>query len=210
MAESLLFDEPEEVGAHQMALAEFKGLAPRRQLETRNGQRWVFYDLGPRDAPPLICLHGLHGGEEVFFRQQLILNAKGYRTLSVRLPIVDDIAAFVSGCVGLDCAVSTGGARPRRTRRRFLESRERYSHTPILPCVAARLGNPTPRGRCPPPPRGLTSSSTALRPPPSRFDLFVDEVGLEEVHLWGAALGGLLLQVIRDVVCHIRSGSLHN
>jgi hypothetical protein len=152
MAESLLFDEPEEVGAHQMALAEFKGLAPRRQLETRNGQRWVFYDLGPRDAPPLICLHGLHGGEEVFFRQQLILNAKGYRTLSVRLPIVDDIAAFVSGCVGLDCAVSTGGARPRRTRRRFLESRERYSHTPNPPVRGCSSRKPD-AARAMPPPR---------------------------------------------------------
>jgi maspardin len=47
---------------------------------------WRYYDLGPREAIPLIMLHGATGTAEVFYRQMVALCPKGYRIITVQYP----------------------------------------------------------------------------------------------------------------------------
>eukprot|EP00727_Mastigamoeba_balamuthi_P008969 m51a1_g4695 hypothetical protein (308) ;mRNA; r:206339-208280 len=81
---------------------------------------WKFFDYGPREAPPLVCLPGVLGQAESFFRQFVALCPKGYRLISVASPPVWShiewvraFDAFVDR-VGLPCplhllGVSLGG-----------------------------------------------------------------------------------------------------
>lgn len=46
---------------------------------------WKLYDYGPKDQVPLVCLPGVAGTAEVFFKQITGLCPKGFRVISVRL-----------------------------------------------------------------------------------------------------------------------------
>ena len=75
---------------------EFRAMVARRVLETNDGTTWVLHDWGTAgEEPPLVCLHGLACSEGELFRPQLILGAKGYRTIVCRMPVVWDLPSFV-------------------------------------------------------------------------------------------------------------------
>lgn len=49
-------------------------------------QVWKLYDSGPKNVTsPLICLPPVSGTADIFFKQSLALNAKGYRLIAVRI-----------------------------------------------------------------------------------------------------------------------------
>eukprot|EP01112_Ceratiomyxa_fruticulosa_P019450 TRINITY_DN6364_c0_g1_i1.p1 TRINITY_DN6364_c0_g1~~TRINITY_DN6364_c0_g1_i1.p1 ORF type:complete len:360 (+),score=74.21 TRINITY_DN6364_c0_g1_i1:199-1278(+) len=60
---------------------------------------WKYYDFGPKDKDPLICLPGASGTAEVFFKQIVSLCPKGYRIISVQFGTYDTHLDF---CKGLD------------------------------------------------------------------------------------------------------------
>jgi pimeloyl-ACP methyl ester carboxylesterase len=47
---------------------------------------WTYFDLGPRDVTPLICIPGTSGTAEMFFFQMMELGNRGYRIISVSPP----------------------------------------------------------------------------------------------------------------------------
>jgi len=60
---------------------------------------WKYYDFGPKDVAPLICLPGASGTAEVFYKQVVSLCPKGYRVISVQYGTYDTHDSF---CKGLD------------------------------------------------------------------------------------------------------------
>jgi len=67
----------------------FKSLAALRKVfidHEGSLRTWRYYDLGPRDAVPLVMLHGDTGTAESFYRQIVTLYPKGYRILTVQYP----------------------------------------------------------------------------------------------------------------------------
>jgi maspardin len=44
---------------------------------------WKYYDWGPKDVAPLICIPGVSGTAESFFKQFLSLSPKGFRVVAV-------------------------------------------------------------------------------------------------------------------------------
>jgi maspardin len=62
-------------------------VALRKVLIDHEGVKtWRYYDFGPREAVPIIFLHGASGTAEVFYRQIVGLCPKGYRMLTVQYP----------------------------------------------------------------------------------------------------------------------------
>lgn len=58
---------------------------------------WKYYDYGPRDVPPLICLPDAGGTAEMFFRQIVSLCPKGYRIIAVQYPAYQNHRYFIEG-----------------------------------------------------------------------------------------------------------------
>jgi maspardin len=55
-------------------------------VNTFTDKEWVYYDFGPKENTPLICLPGITGTPDVFYKQILCLAAKGYRIISLESP----------------------------------------------------------------------------------------------------------------------------
>lgn len=57
-------------------------------MEPNSKQVWRYFEAGPKDAIPIIMLHGAAGTAEVYYRQIMSLCPKGYRIVSVRAWLV--------------------------------------------------------------------------------------------------------------------------
>jgi hypothetical protein len=44
---------------------------------------WVYYDFGPKECVPLVCIPGITGTPDVFYKQMISLCPKGYRIIAV-------------------------------------------------------------------------------------------------------------------------------
>ncbi|XP_047327535.1 maspardin-like [Impatiens glandulifera] len=65
----------------------FKSQVPLHKIPIGSKQ-WRYYDFGPKSVPPLICLPGIAGTADVFYKQIMSLSMKGYRVISVDIPRV--------------------------------------------------------------------------------------------------------------------------
>ncbi|KAL6008112.1 hypothetical protein ACLOJK_033618 [Asimina triloba] len=122
-------------------------------------KQWRYYDFGPKVVPPLICLPGLAGSAEVYYKQIMSLSMKGYRVISVDIPHawnhVEWIQAFEKFLDTIDVhhvhlyGTSLGGFlaqlfaqhRPRRVKslvlsNTFLETRNFKAAMPWAPIVS--------------------------------------------------------------------------
>lgn len=85
-----------ELSASQ-AFANFRAWVPRNALTVGSShpQSWTYYDWGPRSyREPLLCLHSLVGSSESFYHQVISLAPRGYRVLSVQIPVYWSIDDF--------------------------------------------------------------------------------------------------------------------
>ncbi len=46
------------------------------QIGSSGTKHWRFYDFGPKSVPPLVCLSGVAGSADIFYKQILFLSAK--------------------------------------------------------------------------------------------------------------------------------------
>ncbi|XP_019156403.1 PREDICTED: maspardin isoform X1 [Ipomoea nil] len=60
----------------------FKSQVPLHKIPIGSKQ-WRYYDFGPKVVPPLICLPGIAGTADVYYKQIMSLSMKGYRVISV-------------------------------------------------------------------------------------------------------------------------------
>eukprot|EP01111_Echinosteliopsis_oligospora_P006504 TRINITY_DN2067_c0_g1_i1.p1 TRINITY_DN2067_c0_g1~~TRINITY_DN2067_c0_g1_i1.p1 ORF type:complete len:326 (+),score=59.18 TRINITY_DN2067_c0_g1_i1:195-1172(+) len=51
-----------------------------------NEKVWQYYDFGPRDVAPLVCIPGASGTADVFYKQIVSLTPKGIRVIAVQPP----------------------------------------------------------------------------------------------------------------------------
>ncbi|XP_022157234.1 maspardin [Momordica charantia] len=65
----------------------FKSQVPLHRIPIGTKQ-WRYYDFGPKVVPPLICLPGIAGTADVYYKQIMSLSMKGYRVISVDIPRV--------------------------------------------------------------------------------------------------------------------------
>ncbi|KAH8513582.1 hypothetical protein H0E87_006737 [Populus deltoides] len=136
----------------------FKSQVPLHKIPIGTKQ-WRYYDFGPKAVPPLICLPGIAGTADVYYKQIMSLSMKGYRVISVDIPRVwnhhEWIQAFEKFLDVIDVhhihlyGTSLGGFlaqlfaqhRPRRVRslilsNTFLETRSFASAMPWAPVVS--------------------------------------------------------------------------
>ncbi|URE34907.1 alpha/beta hydrolase fold [Musa troglodytarum] len=73
----------------------FKSQVPLHKIFIENKQ-WRYYDFGPKTVPPLICIPGIAGTTDVYYKQIMSLSMK--TCISV---VVGDLEGFLlqSGCV---------------------------------------------------------------------------------------------------------------
>ncbi|KAL6550238.1 hypothetical protein OROMI_020726 [Orobanche minor] len=135
----------------------FKSQVPLHKIPIGSKQ-WRYYDFGPKNVPPLICLPGTAGTADVYYKQIMSLAIKGYRVISIDIPRVWDhhewIQAFEKFLDALDVhhihlyGTSLGGFlaqlfaqhRPRRVRslvlsNTFLETASFSAAMPWAPIV---------------------------------------------------------------------------
>ncbi|XP_011018227.1 PREDICTED: maspardin-like [Populus euphratica] len=136
----------------------FKSQVPLHKIPIGTKQ-WRYYDFGPKVVPPLICLPGIAGTADVYYKQIMALSLKGYRVISVDIPRVwnhhEWIQAFEKFLDVIDVhhihlyGTSLGGFlaqlfaqhRPRRVRslilsNTFLETRSFAAAMPWAPVVS--------------------------------------------------------------------------
>ncbi|KAJ7952453.1 Maspardin [Quillaja saponaria] len=136
----------------------FKSQVPLHKIPIGTKQ-WRYYDFGPKDVPPLICLPGTAGTADVYYKQIMSLSTKGYRVISVDIPRVwnhhEWIQAFEKFLDAIDVhhihlyGTSLGGFlaqlfaqhRPRRVRslilsNSFLETSSFSAAMPWAPIVS--------------------------------------------------------------------------
>ncbi|XP_042025482.1 maspardin-like isoform X2 [Salvia splendens] len=65
----------------------FKSQVPLHKIPIGSKQ-WRYYDFGPKYVPPLICLPGIAGTADVYYKQIMSLSNKDYRVISVDIPLV--------------------------------------------------------------------------------------------------------------------------
>jgi hypothetical protein len=65
---------------------EFRARVALQRVATTDGKDWAFYQVGPKEQPPLVLLHGTCGTADWFFFQLLSLQARGYHVISVTCP----------------------------------------------------------------------------------------------------------------------------
>ncbi|KAI4338832.1 hypothetical protein MLD38_023843 [Melastoma candidum] len=65
----------------------FKSQVPLHKIPIGTKQ-WRYYDFGPKVVPPLICIPGITGTADVYYKQVMSLSMKGYRVISVDIPRV--------------------------------------------------------------------------------------------------------------------------
>ncbi|KAL8064414.1 hypothetical protein ABFX02_01G088100 [Erythranthe guttata] len=135
----------------------FKSQVPLHRIPIGSKQ-WRYYDFGPKVVPPLICLPGIAGTADVYYKQIMSLAMKGYRVISVDIPRVwnqqEWIQAFEKFLDAIDVhhihlyGTSLGGFlaqlfaqhRPRRVRslvlsNTFLETTSFSAAMPWSPIV---------------------------------------------------------------------------
>uniref|UniRef100_A0A0D9XI45 Maspardin n=1 Tax=Leersia perrieri TaxID=77586 RepID=A0A0D9XI45_9ORYZ len=63
----------------------FKSVVPLHKISI--GQKlWRYYDFGPKTVPPLVCIPGIAGTADVYYKQIMSLSMKGYRVISIDVP----------------------------------------------------------------------------------------------------------------------------
>ncbi|XP_038976534.1 maspardin isoform X4 [Phoenix dactylifera] len=65
----------------------FKSQVPLHKISIGSKQ-WRYYDFGPKSVPPLICIPGIAGTADVYYKQIMSLSLKGYRVISIDIPQV--------------------------------------------------------------------------------------------------------------------------
>lgn len=65
----------------------FRSQVPLHKISVGSRQ-WRYFDYGPKSVPALLCIPGLAGTADVFYKQILSLSSKGYRVISVDIPRV--------------------------------------------------------------------------------------------------------------------------
>lgn len=65
----------------------FKGHVPLHHISI-GVRQWRYYDYGPKEVPPLVCLSDMAGTADVFYKQILFLSMKGYRVIAADAPPV--------------------------------------------------------------------------------------------------------------------------
>ncbi|XP_049831501.1 maspardin-like [Schistocerca gregaria] len=78
----------------------FRSSIPLRKIvvDTDASKGWKVYDSGPKDVKtPLVCLPPVSGTADVFFKQILALNAKGYRVISAENPVYWSVKEWCEG-----------------------------------------------------------------------------------------------------------------
>lgn len=73
----------------------FKGSVPLHHVSIGPNQ-WRYYDHGPKGVAPVVCLCGIAGRAEVFYKQILSLSAKGYRVIAADAPPVGSHREWVT------------------------------------------------------------------------------------------------------------------
>eukprot|EP00252_Welwitschia_mirabilis_P012793 TRINITY_DN28300_c0_g1_i1.p1 TRINITY_DN28300_c0_g1~~TRINITY_DN28300_c0_g1_i1.p1 ORF type:complete len:388 (-),score=55.37 TRINITY_DN28300_c0_g1_i1:153-1316(-) len=63
----------------------FKARVPLRRVSV-GAKQWRYYDYGPKQVPPLICLSGVAGTADVFYKQIMFLATRGYRVIAADAP----------------------------------------------------------------------------------------------------------------------------
>eukprot|EP00727_Mastigamoeba_balamuthi_P011195 m51a1_g6699 hypothetical protein (311) ;mRNA; f:90778-91990 len=58
---------------------------------------WTFYDSGPRESMPLVCVPGVGGRAEVFHRQLACLAPRGVRAIALTPPAYYDVDSWCDG-----------------------------------------------------------------------------------------------------------------
>ncbi|TYG91308.1 hypothetical protein ES288_A12G251700v1 [Gossypium darwinii] len=65
----------------------FKSQVPLHKIPIGTKQ-WRYYDFGPKVVSPLICLPGIAGTADIYYKQIMSLSMKGCRVISVDIPQV--------------------------------------------------------------------------------------------------------------------------
>lgn len=124
---------------------------------------WTYFDLGPKDVTPLICIPGTSGTAESFFYSMMSLGNNGYRVISVSPPVYYTHDDWCSGFNGFLYALGlTGQANPNSPTSTL-------THTP--PAAAA-------------PSSPSTTNSSDTSPPSS---------AIGKVHVFANSLAGYLM-----------------
>lgn len=77
--------------------ANFRAWVPRNvfPIGVQHPRPWQYYDWGPRSYPePILCLHSLIGSAESFFHQVISIAPRGYRILTVQIPVYWTVPEF--------------------------------------------------------------------------------------------------------------------
>ncbi|KAF5181394.1 Maspardin [Thalictrum thalictroides] len=135
----------------------FKSQVPLHKIPI-GSKLWRYYDFGPKEVPPLVCLPGTAETADVYYKQIMSLSMKGYRVISVDIPHVwnhhEWIQAFEKFLDAIDVhhvhlyGTSLGGFlaqlfaqyRPRRVKslvlsNSFLDTRSFSAAMPWVPMV---------------------------------------------------------------------------
>jgi len=77
----------------------FRGWVALQQITigSVNERVWKYYDSGPKEATPLVCIPGASGTADVFYRQMISLCPRGYRVISVQFDAYDTHQAWCKG-----------------------------------------------------------------------------------------------------------------
>lgn len=79
------------------AYANFRAWCPRKEVSigVSHPVTWRYYDWGPRTyLEPIICIHSLIGSAECFYQQLIFLAPRGYRVISIQIPVYWTIGEF--------------------------------------------------------------------------------------------------------------------
>ncbi|KAM3401851.1 hypothetical protein ACQJBY_006066 [Aegilops geniculata] len=137
----------------------FKSVVPLHKISI-GSKLWRYYDFGPKAVPPLICIPGIAGTADVYYKQIMSLSMKGYRVISIDVPQVwnhhEWIHSFEKFLDSMNihhqvhiCGTSLGGFlaqvfaqyRPRRVKslvlsNTFLETHKFAAAMPWSPLVS--------------------------------------------------------------------------
>ncbi|KAF0929933.1 hypothetical protein E2562_026933, partial [Oryza meyeriana var. granulata] len=135
----------------------FKSVVPLHKISI-GPKLWRYYDFGPKAVQPLVCIPGIAGTADVYYKQIMALSMKGYRVISIDVPQVwnhhEWIHSFEKFLDSMNIhhvhiyGTSLGGFlaqifaqhRPRRVKslvlsNTFLETHEFAAATPWSPVV---------------------------------------------------------------------------
>jgi len=81
------------------AFQNFRSWVPQQKINVDQDfdKDWVFYDWGPKNVDPLICLPGVTGTAESFYRLLNYLCPRGYRVISAQPPSYTFYASWLRG-----------------------------------------------------------------------------------------------------------------